>query len=44
MVQERNKEEDLAAGESDFLARVSEVLYTTAVCFNSPIEVDKANV
>jgi hypothetical protein len=32
MVQERNKEEDLTAGETDFLAKVMEVLYTTAVC------------
>jgi hypothetical protein len=32
MVQERNKEEELSAGETDFLAKVMEVLYTTAVC------------
>jgi len=31
MVQERNKEEELSAGETDFLAKVMEVLYTTAV-------------
>jgi hypothetical protein len=31
MVQERNKERDLSAGETDFLAKVMEVLYTTAV-------------
>jgi len=32
MVQERNKEEGLSPEETDFLAKVMEVLYTTAVC------------
>lgn len=31
MVQDRTKEEELSAGENDFLAKVMEVLYTTAV-------------
>jgi hypothetical protein len=37
MVQDRNKEEELSAGETDFLAKVMEVLYTTAVCPTSNI-------
>jgi len=37
MVQERNKEEELSAGETDFLAKVMEVLYTTAVRLTSVV-------
>lgn len=31
-MQARNNEEDLSAGETDFLAKVSEILYSTTVC------------
>jgi hypothetical protein len=33
LVQERNGAEDLSAGETEFLAKVSEILYSTTVSY-----------
>jgi len=44
MVQERNSQEGLSTEESEFLAKVSDILYQTAVCSAGRFEDERADM